>query len=133
MKIKLVDGSVYWVDRAEIINGRLEIDFQNSSAEEVQEIFSEQGNIANIELLTDDSEKFGEIPGFTVYGGVMVLGDIKTVILTKEVDLREERLAGIEAAILEMQNSTENVRSTLQGAVDMLQECILEMSEKVYQ
>lgn len=133
MKIKLIDGSVYRVERAEVTNGRLEIDFKDESAEEVQKIFTVQGNLANIELLTNDDEKYGEIPGFTVYGGVMVLGDVKTVILTKEVNLNEERLAGIEAAILEMQNLTETVRESLQGAVDMLQECVMEMSERVYQ
>lgn len=133
MKIKLLDGAIYNVSRAEITNGRLEIDFKDETAEEIQSIFMEQGNLVNIELLTDDNETFGEVPGFTVYGGIMVLGDIRTVILTKEVDAGAERLAGIEADILEAKKSTENVRKTLQDTVDMLQECILEMSEKVYQ
>lgn len=133
MKIKLIDGSVYQVDRAEITNGRLEIDFKDKTAEEVQMIFAEQGNIANIELLTNDEEKYGEIPGFTVYGGVMTLGDVKTVILTKEINLKEERLVGIETAILELKNLIETERESFQGSVDMIQECILEMSERVYQ
>lgn len=133
MKIKLLDGAIYNVTRAEITNGRLEIDFKDKPVEEVQQIFMEQGNLVNIELLTDDDEKFGEIPKFTVYAGIMVLGDIRTAILTKEVDAGAERLAGIEADILEAKNSTENVRNALQNAIEMLQECILEMSEKVYQ
>lgn len=133
MKIKLVDQSVYQVVRAEITSGRLEIDFKDKPVEEIQPIFMEQGNLVNIELLTDDNETFGEVPGFTVYGGIMVLGDIRTVILTKEVDAGAERLASIEADILEAKNSTENVRNALQNTIDMLQECILEMSEKVYQ
>lgn len=133
MKIKLVNNSIYSVSRAEITNGRLEIDFKDKPVEEIQPIFMEQGNLVNIELLTDDNETFGEVPGFTVYGGIMVLGDIRTVILTKEVDAGAERLASIEADILEAKNSTENVRNALQNTIDMLQECILEMSEKVYQ
>lgn len=133
MKIKLIDGSVYRVERAEVKNGRLEIDFKGETAEEVQTIFTVQGNLANIELLTNDEEKYGEIPGFTVYGGVMVLGDVKTVILTKEINLKEERLVGIEAAVLELKNLIETERESFKGSVDMLQECILEMSERVYQ
>lgn len=105
MKIKLIDGSVYSAERAEVTNGRLEVDFRDKSAEEIQTIFTEKGNIANIELLTNDGNKFGEVPGFTSYGGVMVFGDIRTVILTKDVDMKEERLVGIETAILQLQNS----------------------------
>lgn len=133
MKIKLIDGSVYQAERAEVTNGRLEVDFINKSAEEIQTIFTEKGNIANIELLTNDGNKFGEVPGFTSYGGVMVFGDIRTVILTKDVDMKEERLVGIETAILQLQNSINAEKKALQDTVDMLQECILEMSEKVYQ
>lgn len=133
MKIKLIDGSVYSAERAEVTNGRLEVDFINKSAEEIQTIFTEKGNIANIELLTNDGNKFGEVPGFTSYGGVMVFGDIRTVILTKDVDMKEERLVGIETAILQLQNSINAEKKALQDTVDMLQECILEMSEKVYQ
>ena len=133
MKIKLIDGSVYSVERAEVINGRLEVDFINKSAEEIQTIFTEKGNIANIELLTNDGNKFGEVPGFTSYGGVMVFGDIRTVILTKDVDMKEERLVGIESAILQLKNSIDTEKKAFQDTVDMLQECILEMSERVYQ
>ena len=97
MKIKLVDGTVYPVNRAEITNGRLEIDFQTQSSETLQEIFTEPGNLANIELLTDDSEKFGDLPGWTVFGGVMLVGKTKTVILTKETDTTAERLTRVEA------------------------------------
>ena len=133
MKIKLIDGSVYSAERAEVTNGRLEVDFINKSAEEIQTIFTEKGNIANIELLTNDGDKFGEVPGFASYGGVLVLGDIRTVILTKDVDMKEERLVGIETAILQLQNSINAEKKALQDTVDMLQECIIEMSEKVYQ
>lgn len=133
MKIKLIDNSTYTVSRAEITNGRLEIDFKDRSAEEVQEIFTVQGNLSNIELLNNGNEKYGEIPGFTVYGGVITLGSVKTVILTKEINLKEERLVGIESAILELKNLIETERESFKGSVDMLQECILEMSEKVYQ
>ena len=97
MQIKLVDSTIYPVNRAEITNGRLEIDFQTQSSETLQEIFTETGNLANIELLTDAGDKFGDIPGWTVFGGVMLVGKTKTVILTKETDTTAERLTRAEA------------------------------------
>ena len=97
MKIKLVDGTVYPVNRAEITNGRLEIDFTTPTAEKLQKIFTVPSNISNIELLTDAGEKFGDVPGWTVFGGVMLVGKTKTVILTKETDTTAERLTRVEA------------------------------------
>ena len=79
MKIRLIDGSVHEAKRAEVMNGRLEIDIQDKTAEEIQDIFSVPALLTNIELLMDDGEKFGDVPGWTIYGGVMVLGDTKTV------------------------------------------------------
>ncbi len=98
MKIRLTDGSVYDVTRAEITNGRLEIDFQGKAAEEIQNIFSVPALLTNIEILTDAEEKTGDVPGWTVYGGVMTLGDTKTVILTKTVNVTEQRLTDAEAS-----------------------------------
>ena len=57
MKIKLIDGSVYDVVRAEVTNGRLELDFQNKTAEELQDTFSVPALLTNIELLTDTEDK----------------------------------------------------------------------------
>ena len=83
MKIRLVDKTIYTVSRAEIVNNRLEIDFTDKTAEEVQEIFSVPANLETIELLTDADEKFGELPSWNVYGGVLLNDETKTVILTK--------------------------------------------------
>ncbi len=96
-KIKLIDGSVHEITRAEVTNGRLEIDFQGRTAEELQDIFSTPALLTNIELLTENEENFGDVPGWTVYGGVMTLGDTKTVILTKAIDVTEQRLTNAEA------------------------------------
>lgn len=96
-KIKLIDGSVHEITRAEVTNGRLEIDFQGRDAEELQDLFSTPALLTNIELLTGNEEKMGDVPGWTVYGGVMTLGDTKTVILTKAIDVTEQRLTNAEA------------------------------------
>ena len=97
MQIKLVDSTIYSVTRADVTDGRLEIDFSTSTAEKLQKIFTIPGNLANIELLTDAGDKFGDLPGWTLFGGVMLNGKTKTVILTKEVDTTVERLVRAEA------------------------------------
>ena len=97
MKIRLIDGSIHDVTRAEVTNGRLEIDFQNKTAEKIQEIFSVPALLTNIELLTDNDEVFGNVPGYTVYSGVMLIGDTKTLLLNTESNVTSERLANAES------------------------------------
>lgn len=114
MKIELIDGTKYSVVRAEITNGRFEIDFSEMTAmtaEELQKIFSVPGNISSVNILTDDDNKYGIIAGWTVYGGIMLNGDIKTVILTKPVDATEKRITDTEAAIIELQTAVKTYDS----------------------
>lgn len=110
MKIRLISGITYTVTRAEVTNGRLEIDFKEKTAEEIQSIFTDRADIQNIELLTDEDAKFGELPGWTVYGGVMMLGDTKTVILAKSVDTTDQRLTAAEAEALKASVLAESVK-----------------------
>lgn len=110
-KIKLIDGSVHEMTRAEITNGRLEIDFQDRTAEELQDIFSVPALLTNIELLTENGEKFGDVPGWTVYGGVMTLGDTKTVILTKAVNVTEQRLVDAESNAIAANTAAEMAKT----------------------
>lgn len=112
MKIRLLNGEIYDVVRAEVTNGRLELDFQNKTAEELQDTFSVPALLTNIELLTDTEDKTGDVPGWTVYGGVMTLGDTKTVILTKTVNITEQRLADAEANAIAA-NSMAEVAKTM--------------------
>ena len=112
MKIRLLNGKIYDVVRAEVTNGRLELDFQNKTAEELQDTFSVPALLTNIELLTDTEDKTGDVPGWTVYGGVMTLGDTKTVILTKAVNITEQRLADAEANAIAA-NSIAEVAKTI--------------------
>lgn len=120
MKTKLVNGAVYAVSRAEVTNGRLEIDFQDKTAEEVQVIFSAPKNLQVIELLTDAGEKFGELPGWTVYGGVMLNGETKTAILTKEPNVTAERITGAEATALAAKTLAEETAGNLSDAITEL-------------
>ncbi len=111
MYIKFIDGSEHRVKRAEITNGRLEIDVTGKPAEELQEMFSVPANLAKIELLTDYHEKYGELSGWSVYGGVMVVGDTRTVILTKAVDATEQRLTAAEADALKARSIAEDLKA----------------------
>ena len=132
MKIRLLNGKIYDVVRAEVTNGRLELDFQNKTAEELQDTFSVPALLTNIELLTDTEDKTGDVPGWTVYGGVMTLGDIKTVILTKSVNVTEQRLADAEANAIAA-NSVAEVAKTMSSEtatqVTDLQMAICELYE----
>lgn len=111
MKIKLIDGSVHAVTRAEVTGGRLEIDFKEGSCEEIQEIFLEPANLTSIELQTTDGEKFGEVPGYTVYSGIMFMGDTRTVILAQETDKTLERITNAEAMALSASVTAENAKT----------------------
>ena len=118
MKIRLVDGSVYSAERAEITNGRLEIDMKDKTAEELQDIFMTQANISNIELLTDMDEKF--------------VGDTKTVILTKEKDSLKERLINAEAGVLSVNAMAEAAKALSENTASQvtdLQMAICEIYE----
>lgn len=108
MKIRLVDKNTYEITRAEIISGRLEIDFADKSAEEVQEICSVPANLDTIELLTDGDEVYGIHTNWTKYGGVMLNGDVKTAMLTQPVDVTEERVTTAEANALAAKTATED-------------------------
>lgn len=134
MKIKLVDNTIYNVTRADVTNGRLEIDFTGTenSAEEIQEIFTEPSNLVNIELLNDDDEKFSDLSGWIVYGGTMVMNDTKTVLLTKEPDTTADRLARVEANAISANNNAETAKELSQetaGQVTDLQIALTEIYE----
>lgn len=109
MKIRLVDKSEYKISRAEIISGRMEIDFEDKTAEEVEQICSASANFAEIELLTDDGEIFSDgIKDWTVYGGTILKDGVKTAIMTKSVNVTERRLTAAEADALAAKKATED-------------------------
>lgn len=106
MKIRLVDKTIYSVNRAEIVDGRLEIDFVDKTAEEVQAIFKTPANLETIDLLTDADDLFGQLAGWSVYGGVTLVGENKTAILTKAPNVTEERLTMAESDALAARTAT---------------------------
>ena len=131
MKIKLVDNTIYNVARADVTNGRLEIDFTGTenTAEEIQDIFAEPSNLVNIELLNDDDEKFGDLPGWIVYGGIMVMNDTKTVLLTKEPDTTADRLARAEANAISANNNAETAKELSQETANQVTDLQIALTE----
>lgn len=100
MKLRLIDKTTYDITRAEIVEGRLEIDFTDKTAEEVQTIFSTPENLAIIELVNDMDDVFSRLERWTKYGGVTLNGEVKTAILTQAADVTEERITSAQADAL---------------------------------
>lgn len=132
MKLRLVDESVYDITRAEVVGDHLEIDFRDKAAEEVQEIFSTPGNLAEIQLLTDDGAVFGKLLGWTAYGGVMLNGDIKTAIIAKPADVTEERITEIETKAIEAQAAAEKQAREIEGIRQEITEGGTEVDQELF-
>ena len=109
MKLRLVNNETYPIERAEIVDGRLEIDFKEKTAEEVQVICDDPGNLDQIELLTDADDVFSVLDGWTKYGGVMLNGEIKTAILSQPANIAEERITSAEATAAEVKQEVKDV------------------------
>lgn len=100
MKFRLVDKATHNITRAEIIDGRLELDFVDKTAEEVQTILSTPENLATIELLNNADDVFSKLEGWIKYGGVILNGEVKTAMLTQAADVTEERITSAESDAL---------------------------------
>lgn len=129
MKLRLVDKTTHAITRAEITNGRLEIDFTDKTAEEVDAICSVPANFAEIKLLTDSDEVFSDgIRGWTVYGGTLLLNNVKTAIMTKAPNVTEERLTTAEANALAARTATQEQGQEIEQANTNLQMAIAELT-----
>lgn len=115
MKLRLVNNETYPIERAEIVDGRLEIDFKEKTAEEVQVICDDPGNLDQIELLTDADDVFSVLDGWTKYGGVMLNGEIKTAILSQPANIAEERITSAEATAAEVKQEVKDQAATIKA------------------
>lgn len=105
-KIKLMDGAEYSVSRVEVVDSHLEIDMNGSTAEEIQELFSNSENLEKIELYTEGETLFGILERWMVYGGVILQGETKTVILSQAANDLEARIVQIEINSSEIKKAT---------------------------
>lgn len=105
-KIKLSDKTECSVTRVEVKEGRLEIDIAGKTAEEIQAIFKgNPANLALIEVYIESGELFGILENWMEYGGVMLNGEIKTVILSQVKDTLEARIIRMESDQAIMRNA----------------------------
>lgn len=110
LKVRLVNKNTYPAVRAEIVDGRFEFDFEDMTCEEIQSIFSDKSNTAIIELLTLNDDVYGVHPAWTVYGGVTLNGNIKTLILCHESNSLQERIISAEAKVIEVKETIEDLK-----------------------
>ena len=98
MKLKTSTGS-YSIATANHENGKLNIEFQEKTCEELQEIFSDKNSLAHLEVYTDDDSLMSVIPGYVVLEQIILKDDIKTVVLAKETDDVEQRITELAETI----------------------------------
>ena len=91
MKLKTSTGS-YSIATANHENGKLNIEFEDKTCEDLQIIFSDKNSLAHLEVYTDDDSLMSVIPGYVVLESIVLQGDTKTVILAKETDDVEQRI-----------------------------------------
>ncbi len=94
MKLKTSTG-IYTITDANHENGKLKIEFQDKTCEELQEIFSGKNSLARLEVYTDDDALMSVIPGYVVLESIILWDDTKTVILAKETDDVEQRITNL--------------------------------------
>lgn len=98
MKLKTLTGS-YVIATANHENGKLNIEFQDKTCEDLQIIFSDKNSLARLEVYTDDDALMSVIPGYVVLEEIVLQGDTKTVVLAKETDDVEQRITQLAETI----------------------------------
>lgn len=105
MKLKTSTGS-YTIAAVNHENGKLNIEFQDKTCEELQEIFSDKNSLAQLEVYTDDDTLMSVIPGYVVLEEIVLRGDTKTVILAKETDDVEQRITNLAESLSDTAQAT---------------------------
>lgn len=134
MKIRLVDQTEYDVVRNDIVNGCLEIEMENKTAEEMQTIFSNASNLSHIDLIANDDKVYGEFDNWTKYGGVLLNGDSCVAMLTQPADVTEKRLTTAESNALSavtVANAASDTVSDLTTQVSSLSGTVSDMTSTV--
>ncbi len=98
MKLKTSTGS-YAIAAANHENGKLNIEFEDKTCEDLQIIFSDKNSLARLEVYTDDDALMSVIPGYVVLESIVLQGDTKTVILAKETDDVEQRITELAESL----------------------------------
>lgn len=123
MKIAFNDATELQVQQVYIdASGALRIKTISAGSDELVEIFSNPDKTKKI-IVQERGQSLKEYEKYIRFEGIMsYTAGILEPILYKEGETPTEKIDRLESE-----------KQTLQDVVDMLQECILEMSEKVYQ
>ena len=98
MKLKTSTG-IYTITDANHKNGKLNIEFQEKTCEELQEIFSNKNSLSQLEVYTDDDALMSVIPGYVVLEEIVLRGSTKTVVLAKETGDVEQRITELAESL----------------------------------
>lgn len=115
--IKLIDSTEYEVERADIVDGHLEIEMKNKTAEEVETIFENSENVARIVLL-QDGEEFGELVNWSKYAGVFKKAGSVIAYMTQPVDVTEQRITSVESVSAKASSDATQALSLANGIAD---------------
>ena len=121
MKLKTSTGS-YTIAAVNHENGKLNIEFQDKTCEELQEIFSDKNSLAQLEVCTDDDTLMSVIPGYVVLEEIVLRGDTKTVILAKETDDVEQRITNLAESLSDTAQATgQTAEASAENTADIRQ------------
>ena len=134
--IKLVDGSKYSVERADIVDTHLEIEMSTTSktVEEIETIFKSPDNIARIGLEQPEDEEFGHFDNWTKYVGTFKNENSILVYLMQPVDETESRITAAESAsanALQIATKAAGTVESMQSTVSTLDSSVSGLSQSV--
>lgn len=123
MKVIFADASELQIQKAYIdAAGALRIKTISATHDQIREIFSDSDRTKRI-TVTEREKTLAEYEGYTTFDGIMAYtAGILESVLYKAGETPQEKIERMESENAELQEQ-----------VDMLRECILEMSEQVYQ
>lgn len=124
MKVVLNDATELQVQSADIESDALKLKFLSTvaSQEKLADIFNDPQKTKRI-VVQESEKKVAEYENYTKLDGIMVYtGGILEPVLYRNGETTEEKIAKLQEA-----------NTALKEQNDMLTQCILEMSELVYQ
>ena len=124
MKVALNDATELQVQSVDIESDALKLKFLSAvaSQEKLADVFSDPQKTKRI-VVQENEKKIAEYENYTKLDGIMVYtGGILEPVLYRTGETTEEKIAKLQEA-----------NTALKEQNDMLTQCILEMSELVYQ
>lgn len=124
MKVVLNDATELQVQSVDIESDALKLKFLSAvaSQEKLADIFNDPQKTKRI-VVQENEKKVAEYENYTKLDGIMVYtGGILEPVLYRNGEITEEKIAKLQEA-----------NTALKEQNDMLTQCILEMSELVYQ